>query len=240
MNIGLNNFINRSFCVLALGVSLAGCGSLVSLPSGNLDGSFILSRSEVRALRVSASDGNDEAAFKLSRHYSVIGKYEKSREWLETAAELGNATAMYNCAYVLSDESCFSEANTLFKKAFENGMPQAASRLGEHYLKVGDYNQAVTWFRRASEQGDVCAYMPLAKLLMNCSQVQDYTEGLFWLRIEAAGGENKYAVRKLSEYLLIVPEIKNVAEARLWLKKAGFENLDEVMAEIVEGAAEKR
>lgn len=67
--------------------------------------------------------------------------------------------------------------------------PAAQVRLGNDYLDKKDYSSAMTWFRKAAEQGDPAAENNIGWLCENGWGVQqDYAEAMNWFRKAAGQG----------------------------------------------------
>ena len=80
------------------------------------------------------------------------------------------------------------------------GKVRAQTKLADFYLAGGDFTNAVTWYRKAAEQGDVAAQLTLASCLITGRGAgKDVTEAARWLRhaadrIEAPVGGRQLAV----------------------------------------------
>jgi len=80
------------------------------------------------------------------------------------------------------------------------GKVRAQTKLADFYLAGGDFTNAVTWYRKAAEQGDVAAQLTLASCLITGRGAgKNATEAARWLRqaadrIEAPVGGRHLAV----------------------------------------------
>ena len=77
------------------------------------------------------------------------------------------------------------------------GKVRAQTRLADFYLAAGDFTNAVNWYRKAAEQGDVAAQLTLASCLITGRGAgKDAAEAARWLRqaadrIEAPAGSRR-------------------------------------------------
>ena len=68
--------------------------------------------------------------------------------------------------------------------------PDAQEQLGTQYFQQQDYASALTWYRRAAEQGNAAAANSIGWLYQNGWGVkQDYGEAADWYRKAANQGE---------------------------------------------------
>ena len=99
--------------------------------------------------------------------------------------------------------------------------PQAEVQSGNLYIDQKDYSKAMTWFRKAAEQGNAVAQNNIGWLYQNGFGVQqDYAEAMKWYR-EAAGQSDALAqfnVGCLYQDGLGVKQ--DYAEAMSWYRKA--------------------
>lgn len=95
---------------------------------------------------------------------------EKSREWIDKAAQAGNPSAAFEMARLLSntDKPEFAKIYPYLLAAANGNIPLAQNELGLLYLsgKLGaaDYPAAVAWFTRAAKAGLAKAQHNLATL----------------------------------------------------------------------------
>lgn len=80
------------------------------------------------------------------------------------AAQAGHAGSMTALANDLINKHPQSAAaRTLYRSAYARGDITAAYNLAATFQNMGNFKQAVTWFRRALRGGDISALLPLAR-----------------------------------------------------------------------------
>jgi Sel1 repeat len=101
---------------------------------------------------------------------------------------------------VFADEDDEALDIEFLKAGAAAGKVRAQTRLADFYLAGGDFTNAVSWYRKAAEQGDVAAQLTLATcLITGRGACKDTAEAARWLRqaadrIEApAGGRHPVA-----------------------------------------------
>lgn len=97
------------------------------------DSGAVLKKEQLSALVARANEGDAEAAFRTSRHFSGIGAVDSSHMWLLYAAALGHPVAQYNLYFELrGKQDCKSliEAYAWLKSATLKGVGNSASLKG--------------------------------------------------------------------------------------------------------------
>ena len=97
-----------------------------------------------------------------SRSTIIQKSYDGDRtQWLEKAAELGNADAQYEMG-----NKCYDQEDAIiwYRKAAEQGHAEAQCEMGNYYNYKGDYAQAAQWFTKAAAQDEPEAQYRLATL----------------------------------------------------------------------------
>ncbi len=115
-----------------------------------------------------------------------------------------------------------TEAVKWYRKAAEQGLAQAQSNLGQHYL-VGegvakDAVEAATWYCKAAEQGDKNGQYNLGHCYRTGVGVaKDYVEAYKWFSLASAQGDEDARKAKLFTGQQMTPE-QIAAASRLVLQ----------------------
>ncbi len=200
----------------------------------------------VDALRAAAKQDDAGALAQLGDMYrdgwrrsdgTVLVRRDRkaAKRYLERAAALGDAEAMYVLAGLLvedhRDARTFERAVALYKRAFHAGESTAAYNLAVAYKKRQRYREAFRWFQRAHEAGDPSALLQLARAeLYGIGIKRDPSAALTKLRRmansrttywPASGGENVEAMLIIADALMegwLLPRDFN--EGVRWLRRA--------------------
>ena len=130
--------------------------------------------SNVVALRQAKADETYRRADKQQE----LGNLKSGFRLLLTAAKMGNESAQHNLGYTydVGLGVCRNRAAAMFwyKKAYRNGRgsASAAANIGTIYRDERNEPQAIAWFRRAIQHGDIDANLELAKLYLRKSNCQ--------------------------------------------------------------------
>ena len=102
---------------------------------------------------------------------------------LALLAGLGGAFAP--SSVLADDDEVAPDLNVLKAKA-EAGNVKAQTQLADAFIGADDFTNAVVWYRKAAEQGDVTAQLSLASLLMaGRGAAKNPQEAAKWLRAAA-------------------------------------------------------
>ena len=132
-----------------------------------------------------------------------VGKTLPSALLLALCGWMGGASLRAETAEappVFADEDDDALDVEFLKAGAVAGKVRAQTKLADFYLAGGDFTNAVTWYRKAAEQGDVAAQLTLASCLITGRGAgKDVTEAARWLRhaadrIEAPVGGRQLAV----------------------------------------------
>ena len=132
-----------------------------------------------------------------------VGKTLPSALLLALCGWMGGASLRAETAEappVFADEEEEALDIEFLKAGAAAGKVRAQTRLADFYLAAGDFTNAVSWYRKAAEQGDVAAQLTLASCLITGRGAgKDATEAARWLRhaadrIEAPVGGRQLAV----------------------------------------------
>jgi TPR repeat protein len=114
-------------------------------------------------------------------------------------------------------------ARTWFRRAAEQGLPQAEAALGEMYYNGWggrkDGVAAREWFLKAAEQGDVNAQVNLGTICLY-DNPKDYTEARKWFLKAAEKGDVNAQVNLAAIYYKALGVPADYSEARNWYLKA--------------------
>jgi len=143
-----------------------------------------------KELHNSAESGDAEAMYELAMSYVRGDGIEKDPDeafdWLEKAANLGNAKAQHELADIYREEEDFTEAFQWEQKAAEQGFPEAQYNLAIHYRDgigtTANPKQAFFWYQKAATNGVLEAKDSLANCYLNGSGTsQDFAQAIYWL-----------------------------------------------------------
>ena len=88
-------------------------------------------------------------------------------------------------AFATQDEDLQPDLNALRAKA-EAGSVTAQTQLADYFIAADDYTNAVVWYRKAAEQGDLTAQLSVASLLLaGRGTEKNPREAAKWLRAAA-------------------------------------------------------
>lgn len=103
------------------------------------------------------------------------------------------------------DEEIAPDVNALKARA-ESGSAKAQTQLADMFAGSGDFTNAVVWYRKASEQGDVPAQLTLATLLVTGQgAAKNPQEAAKWLRAAADRIEGKPVTNVVARALTNAP-----------------------------------
>lgn len=131
-----------------------------------------------------------------------IGKTLPSALMLALCGWMGGASLRAETAEappVFADEEDEALDIEFLKAGAAAGKVRAQTKLADFYLAGGDFTNAVAWYRRAAEQGDVAAQLTLASCLITGRGTgKDAAEAARWLRQAADRIEAPVGGRRLS------------------------------------------
>ena len=213
----------------------------------------------VKLYKKAAEQGIPDAQCSLGNMYEygqgVNSNYTEAVKWYKKAAEQGNERAikklqslqlqtnkngstqmsaeeMFNKGWSYDQAKDYRNAFIWYKKAAEQGNPEAQCNLGNmYYLGQGiaqNYTEAFKWYKKAAEQGNAKAQNSLGnKYYLGEGIAQNYTEAFKWYKKAAEQGNAEAQNALGMMYYLGQGIAQNYAEALKWYKKAAEQgNLD--------------
>ncbi|MCQ2243159.1 MAG: zinc ribbon domain-containing protein [Bacteroidaceae bacterium] len=119
-----------------------------------------------------AQKGSDVGMNNLGYCYAngigVERDMEKAAEWYKKAAEAGYVDAMYELGAYYQDVLVDNEkAKTWYLKAAEMGYSEGQNKLAVLCHALGEYKEAIKWYKKAMEQDEPWAYRNYAWCLWN-------------------------------------------------------------------------
>lgn len=122
----------------------------------------------------------------------------KAVAWYRKAAELGHANAQHNLGllYVKGEgvPQDYTQAFQLFIFAAGQGHVKAQVSLGNSYLHIKKYHDALKWYKIAAEQGQAIAQHNLGVMLTKVQAIgKDYVQAYKWLTLSTNQGFIKAA-----------------------------------------------
>jgi len=163
----------------------------------------------VKWYRKAAEQGNAKAQYVLGVCYYNGEGIEKhlveAAKWMRKAAEQGDAKAQCSLGnfYYKGDgvEKDAVDSAKWYRKAADQGDAMAQGSLGVCYEKGNgvekDSNEAVKWYRKAADQGLAQAQFALGVHLIRRCVIKHEVEGLAWLYVSSANG-NEGAAKVIS------------------------------------------
>lgn len=189
----------------------------------------------VELARPLADKGNPDAGFLMGFAYEtgqgIEGSRDKAIEYYRKAGEAGHKESVYRAALLLlasDDEAQRTQGRKALEGAAKDDPATAGRILGEAFLrarlsKEPDVDNALFWWGRAADAGDVSALVLMARFYdgeFGFPEKKDAKKAVSSLS-KAAGLGNAPAMAMLGSRLLNgAPEIRNEKEGREWLKKA--------------------
>ena len=115
----------------------------------------------------------------------------------------------------------------------EPATPEAQVRLGKEYLAQKDYSLAMTWFRKAADQGSAAAQTNVGWLYQNGWGVkQDYAEAAIWYRKAAEKGDAAAQGNLGWLYRKGYGVQTDYVEAMVWFRRSADQNNAQAKANI--------
>lgn len=158
---------------------------------------------------------------------------QKALNWFQKASEQGDIEAIVGAGLVYSDMDEDEKAFILIKEAAEKGSATGQRLLGEIYEDgigvTADSYEAVIWYRKAVQQGDVAAKYFLGSIYLHDNNIE---EGLR-LTEEAAEAGNKNAQDDMGDYYHYgTYSDKNLDKALYFYDKAASQGVANSQTEI--------
>ena len=156
-----------------------------------------------------AANGYSEAMLQLGYLYDTgIGTKADAKiaaDWYQKAIAAGNVTAIYNLALMYLEgegvKKDQAKAMRLLEEGAEASSADAELELGYLY-QTGkgpvkqDYTQAINWYKKAAEEGNLTAMYNLGNVYLFSDGVQDYDQGKTYTE-KAAAGNNPDAIYQM-------------------------------------------
>ena len=203
----VDSWISRFFwCALSSGLLLLSSREMGAAAEAN--GVAARNSLNLEAVRTEAESGKSPAQCRLAEYFFSRADYANAALWYRRAAEQGEAEAEISLAACYATgrgvNKDLREAGKWSRQAVihlatltdaESGKAKAQAKLGDACLARGDHTNAVLWYRKAAEQGEVEAQISLASCYANGRGVaKDLPEAARWSRLAATQiGEPKLA-----------------------------------------------
>ena len=137
--------------------------------------------STAMSLKMRRGDSDDQDMFGIP-----VGKTLSMTLMLALCGWMGGASLRAGTAEeppVFADEEDEALDVEFLKAGAAAGKARSQSKLADFYLAGGDFTNAVVWYRKAAEQGDVAAQLTLASCLITGRGAgKDGAEAARWLR----------------------------------------------------------
>ena len=140
--------------------------------------------------------------------------YKRAEEYYIKAKEYSNDLATLKIAELYYNFIDKEEGEKKYKQAYDNGIYQVASILGDIAYNKGDYNLAKEWYLKGSNKGSEKSSIELAKLLIsenNITEAKKFllkvengnsAEGLYYLMTIYYKEGNKAKIQELKNKML--------------------------------------
>ena len=148
--------------VLAIAILLGGCNGLVNaedIRATTSDGRTVVLRSDKTWEFVESNDKDEDPAsqYEEGREAILRGDFRVAYDLLQPLGDQGHAKAQ-NALGVLYGKDGWAgkddgQAMRWFRKAADQGNPQAMFNLGVRYERVGDELEAERWYLMAADKG---------------------------------------------------------------------------------------
>jgi TPR repeat protein len=140
---------------------------------------------------------------------------ELAFEWYSRAAEQGHAGARSALGYRLYESGDYTRAETLLRKAADQGDESAAYRLRSMYEETPNAKWTVAWYVKAAEKGNAQAQFELGRMYHTGDRVpEDHARAATWYR--AAAKVNVQALTALDE-MCDHPDERGSRDVQFWL-----------------------
>ncbi len=170
------------------------------------------------ACRELAELGNADAQFSLGSSLEGLGKHKEAEFWVLKAADQKLPEAFSWLAGMELVHNNFSKAIALGKEGASLGSTASNSAVAIAYENLKQYDEAVKWYKKGWELGDIYAAINLGY------HYQFYTvnkvEASKWLKI-AAETESAYNGKTAFDYAeFLRVEMKNSIDSCIWYEKS--------------------
>lgn len=164
---------------------------------------FGFDKNSIDSLEVLAQNGNSNAMFLLGVYYYQVQRYDRSKTWLEQAANNEHAGAMNQLAWIyregLGVPENLNQAVVWHRYSAEAGYPRAMTNLAYLY-SIGqgvekDLYASARWYERAAELKSASGIYAIASYTLNgiAGYEKDERQGVLLL-LEAAQLGHKRAM----------------------------------------------
>ena len=137
--------------------------------------------------KLAAEQGHLDSMASLGIIYLITGKYERAKNLLEKAAELGSVLAQSNLGvfYQKGEPNGINKDDAKAKKWFEKaamqGEAEAQNNLALYYLREDNKALAKDLWEKSALQDYAPAQANLAVLYKNDVDLKDYAKSVYWL-----------------------------------------------------------
>lgn len=179
----------------------------------------------VKYFKKAAKRGDSDANYKLGMVYGEAYKdTQKSLEYYKSAAGGGHKCAqlMLGLIDLKGRGVCQNteEVLPLLTLSEEQGVEIAERVLGDLFAEAQDEKNAIKWYIKAAEDGDVQAKVKLASICLQQEDLEHDQIAFDWLFDAALLGHTKSQVAIGVAYKIGAGVEKNAEEALIWLTKA--------------------
>lgn len=165
-----------------------------------------------------AEYGNADAQYSFGSSLEKLGRNKEAEFWIVKAADQKLPEALSWMAFNELVKKNYSQAIVLGKKAANLGSVPGNSAVAIAYENLKQYDEAVIWYQKGWELGDILAAMNLGYhyQFYNVNRI----EASKWLKISAEtdSSYNGKTAFNYAEFLRV--EIKNSIDSCLWYKKS--------------------
>ena len=179
----------------------------------------------------SAASGNRDEQYSLGAAYLDAEDYDNAYIWLEKSANQEHAKAQEKLAGLIENEffllkfgenGSLKKSLDLYQKSYENGNTRLSYKLASIYdnKPFSDYRKSHKFYQEALKQGELAAYLDIARHYKFGQGVKTNLEKAYSFTIAAARKGYKPAWSQVVEmYLEGAGVKKSIKKAKYWLKK---------------------
>lgn len=207
------------------------------LQSASVQAQSVPTASSLAAIRKAAEQGDAASQHKLGVAYvngqGVPEDPAQGMNWLRKALAQGHAeTQLWFGLLLYQSGQDYSQAAELFRKAADQGEPDAQVMLGDSYHRgrgmPQDYTQSAYWYRKAAEQGNVSGQLFLGSAYASGQGVaQDYAQATNWYRKAAEQGDASAQAKVGRAYFGGHGVPQDYTKAVYWLRKSAEQGIAE-------------
>jgi TPR repeat protein len=121
-----------------------------------------------------AQAGDSAAALGLGKYFYLRHQRPEAEHWFEQAVANGDdPEGWYNLGVMRREDGRAAEAEQLFTRAAEAGLPKSMTNVADLALRRGDRDTAMTWAAKAAQAGNLTGMINYGVLLLDSGRSKD-------------------------------------------------------------------